>query len=54
MRNDRLILASTLTPCPIRKRRHRNELLRGVAVGLALEAVVALAIVGVVWNLVTG
>lgn len=49
MRNDRLILASTLSPCPSRKRKRDRMLWRGMIAALALEAVVAIAIVGIIY-----
>ncbi|MFZ1975828.1 MAG: hypothetical protein WAU89_23505 [Candidatus Acidiferrales bacterium] len=54
MRNDRLILASTLSPCPSRKRQRDRMLWRGMIAGLALETVVAIAIAGVIYAMFTG
>jgi hypothetical protein len=49
MRNDKMLLASTLTQCPIIKRQRDRMRWRGIIVALALEAFVATAIVGVLW-----
>jgi hypothetical protein len=49
MRDDRRILASTITPCPIIKRQRDRMRWRGIIAALALEAFVATAIVGVLW-----
>jgi hypothetical protein len=55
MRDDRRILANVLDfgLCPIKKRRERNRLWRGIVIALALEAAAAVAGTWVILQLIS-
>jgi hypothetical protein len=54
LRDDRAILASTLTPCPLLKRQRDRMRWRGIIAALALEAVVAAVVVGIIYAMFAG